>query len=107
MIKRFSTLDIGVGEKELEAEVEQCMQDVGAAESMDTAAIATVADFTHGAILKGRVVNVMGNDVVVEVGLKSEGTIDISEFSEPEKIVPGMEVRDASAAGSRISEVFP
>jgi small subunit ribosomal protein S1 len=45
-----------------------------------------------GAILKGRVVNVIGNDVVVEVGLKSEGTVNISEFDDPTSIQPGQTV---------------
>jgi small subunit ribosomal protein S1 len=45
-----------------------------------------------GAILTGRVVNVIGNDVVVEVGLKSEGAVDIGEFDDPSKIEPGQTV---------------
>jgi len=43
-------------------------------------------------ILTGRVVDVIGNDVVVEVGLKSEGTVELSEFEDPKAIQPGMEV---------------
>jgi small subunit ribosomal protein S1 len=34
-----------------------------------------------GTILTGRVVDVVGNDVIVEVGLKSEGAIELSEFN--------------------------
>ncbi|HNX27392.1 MAG TPA: 30S ribosomal protein S1 [Phycisphaerae bacterium] len=45
-----------------------------------------------GQIIKGRVVDIIGNDVIVEVGLKSEGSIDISEFSDPQSIKPGQEV---------------
>jgi small subunit ribosomal protein S1 len=45
-----------------------------------------------GTILKGRVIDVIGNDVVVEVGLKSEGTIDINEFPNPDDITPGQEI---------------
>ena len=47
---------------------------------------------TVGAILKGRVLNVIGNDVVVEVGLKSEGVVDINEFEDPSAIQPGQEI---------------
>ena len=39
-------------------------------------------DFTPGTILKGRVVGFAGDDVVVEVGLKSEGLVDKTEFEE-------------------------
>jgi small subunit ribosomal protein S1 len=42
-----------------------------------------------GTILTGRIVNIVGNDVIVEVGLKSEGSVSISEFDDPASIVPG------------------
>jgi len=45
-----------------------------------------------GSVLTGRVVNVVGNDVIVEVGLKSEGTVDISEFDQPAEVKVGQEV---------------
>ncbi|MGB2823956.1 MAG: 30S ribosomal protein S1 [Phycisphaerae bacterium] len=45
-----------------------------------------------GAVLTGHVVGVIGNDVIVEVGLKSEGTVDVGEFADPGSIEPGMEV---------------
>jgi small subunit ribosomal protein S1 len=45
-----------------------------------------------GTVLTGRVVSIVGNDVVVEVGLKSEGTVDIGEFDDPQSIQVGQEV---------------
>jgi len=42
-----------------------------------------------GAILKGTIVSLIGNDVIVEVGLKSEGVVDSSEFDSPDEITPG------------------
>jgi small subunit ribosomal protein S1 len=92
MVKRFSTLDLGVSQKDLDAEIEQCMQDVGAEESMNTAAIATVAEFTQGAILRGKVVRIAGDDVVVDIGYKSEGFIPKSEFETLDEIEPGVEL---------------
>ena len=52
-----------------------------------------VQDFTPGAILKGRVSAVSGDDFVVELGLKSEGVLERSEFDEPENVNVGDEVR--------------
>src|SRR5687768_12943576 len=52
-----------------------------------------VQDFTPGAILKGRVSGVVGDDFVVEMGLKSEGILDRQEFDEPENVKVGDEVR--------------
>lgn len=44
-----------------------------------------------GTILKGRIVTQIGNDVIVEVGLKSEGVVDAGEFEEGE-IEPGKQI---------------
>jgi small subunit ribosomal protein S1 len=52
-----------------------------------------VQDFTPGAILKGKVSSVAGDDFVVELGLKSEGVLERSEFDEPENVKIGDEVR--------------
>jgi small subunit ribosomal protein S1 len=45
-----------------------------------------------GTILKGTIVSQIGNDVVVEVGLKSEGIVDAGEFDGPDEIEPGKEI---------------
>jgi len=45
-----------------------------------------------GTILKGTIVSQIGNDVIVEVGLKSEGMVDASEFDSPDQIEPGREI---------------
>ena len=45
-----------------------------------------------GNILTGRIVNIIGNDVVVEVGLKSEGTVALNEFEDPSSVQIGQSV---------------
>jgi small subunit ribosomal protein S1 len=45
-----------------------------------------------GTILKGKIVTQIGNDVIVEVGLKSEGVVDAAEFEDPEEVTPGREI---------------
>ncbi len=45
-----------------------------------------------GTILKGTIVSQIGNDVIVEVGLKSEGMVDAGEFDSPDEIQPGKEI---------------
>jgi small subunit ribosomal protein S1 len=37
-------------------------------------------------VVNGRVVRITDKDVIIEVGLKSEGVIPLSDFSEPEKV---------------------
>jgi len=59
-----------------------------------------------GAILKGKIVSQIGNDVIVEVGLKSEGVVDASEFDSPDEIEPEKEIEvlleDADSEGGLI-----
>jgi small subunit ribosomal protein S1 len=45
-----------------------------------------------GKILTGRVVDVIGNEVIIEVGLKSEGSVDLAEFDDPSAIKPGQPI---------------
>ncbi|MHC4386608.1 MAG: hypothetical protein ACYSUG_06415, partial [Planctomycetota bacterium] len=45
-----------------------------------------------GTIVTGRIVTQLGNDVIVELGLKSEGMVEASEFDDPEEIVSGKEI---------------
>jgi small subunit ribosomal protein S1 len=52
-----------------------------------------VQNFTPGAILKGRVGSLAGDDFVIELGLKSEGILERNEFDEPENVKVGDEVR--------------
>ncbi|MFP4217223.1 MAG: 30S ribosomal protein S1 [Planctomycetota bacterium] len=47
---------------------------------------------TPGTILKGHIVDIIGNDVIVEVGLKSEGSVEISEFDDPSALEAGQEI---------------
>ncbi|HEV8378210.1 MAG TPA: 30S ribosomal protein S1 [Tepidisphaeraceae bacterium] len=52
-----------------------------------------VQDFVPGNILKGRIGSIVGDDFVVELGLKSEGVLERAEFDEPEKVKIGDEVQ--------------
>jgi small subunit ribosomal protein S1 len=45
-----------------------------------------------GTVLKGKIVTQIGNDVIVEVGLKSEGVVDAAEFDDSSEITPGREI---------------
>ncbi len=51
-----------------------------------------IESLVPGTIVSGRIVGQVGNDVVVELGLKSEGVVEVSEFDSPDQIVPGQEI---------------
>ena len=52
----------------------------------------TLATMTIGQILKGRIVEITKDFVVVDVGLKSEGLVPIDEFDDPSDLRLGNEV---------------
>ncbi len=52
----------------------------------------TLHDIQEGEIIKGKVMGVTKEDVIVDVGFKSEGIIPISEFPEPLNIKVGDEI---------------
>jgi len=93
MVKRFSTLDIGLSQADLDAEIEAAMKDFSALDGANNAVIDSAANFAQGAILKGRVVRIAGDDIVVDIGYKSEGFIPKAEFEGGlEDIEPGTEL---------------
>lgn len=48
--------------------------------------------FSVGSILKGNIVEITKDHVVVDVGLKSEGLVPINEFSDPTKVALGEQI---------------
>ncbi len=52
----------------------------------------TLKDFTEGSIVKGKVLDVRGNEVLVDIGYKSEGAVPLSEFGEDAGVQVGDEV---------------
>ena len=61
-------------------------------EKEDTAGEGSVASMSTGEILKGIIVEVTRDFVVVDVGLKSEGLIPIAEFGDSDDITLGKEI---------------
>ena len=52
----------------------------------------TLKDFEEGEVVRGEIVSVGSDTVLVDIGFKSEGTISISEFPEPDKVKVGDEL---------------
>ncbi|MCA9751046.1 MAG: 30S ribosomal protein S1 [Gemmatimonadetes bacterium] len=52
----------------------------------------TLGSVTEGQIVKGKILGVSEKDVLVDIGFKSEGVINLSEFSDPSLLKAGDEV---------------
>jgi small subunit ribosomal protein S1 len=78
---------------ELGAELERLFGGADSAEAaLNAAGGGATQDLAPGAVLKGRVIGRAGDDVVVDVGLKSEGIIPINEWEDRSSIHIGDEI---------------
>ncbi|HEX41566.1 MAG TPA: 30S ribosomal protein S1 [Phycisphaerales bacterium] len=105
MVDRNIINKLGISEENLEQQLSEMFsqEDVALLESVLTK---KVDSNMPGSIIKGRIVTQIGNDVIVEVGLKSEGVVDAAEFNAPEEIEPGRMIdvllEDTDSAGGLI-----
>ena len=60
--------------------------------AMDALYEGTLANFTEGSIVTGRIIRVHDGDVTIDIGYKSEGVIDANEFKDLEENPVGLEV---------------
>jgi small subunit ribosomal protein S1 len=91
MVDRNIVSKLGLSEVELNEQVSEMFTDKDG-EFLEEVLQAKVDSRLPGTILKGAIVTQIGNDVIVEVGLKSEGVVDAAEFDDPEEIAAGNEI---------------
>jgi len=105
MVDRNIVNKIGLSQQELEQQVREMFGDEEN-EFLEEALKTKVDSLVPGTILKGTIVLQIGNDVIVEIGLKSEGIVDSGEFDSPDEISPGKEIEvlleDADSEGGLI-----
>jgi small subunit ribosomal protein S1 len=94
MIDENLIASLGITDDEASAFLSTALGTRGAgATAMDELLTKQVASFTPGSILEGRVIGFTGDDVVVEVGLKSEGLIKREEFDNAAELKVGDKVQ--------------
>jgi small subunit ribosomal protein S1 len=91
MVDRNIVNKLGLSNEKLEEQVNELFGEQEN-EFLEQALQKKVDSRLPGTILKGTIVSQIGNDVIVEVGLKSEGIVDASEFDSPDEIVQGKEI---------------
>ena len=91
MVDRNLIESLNISDEEIDAQMSAALGE-DFSESQLGELVKEAGEHSPGSILIGHVVNVIGNDVIIEVGLKSEGAVDISEFDDPDSIKQGQEV---------------
>ncbi len=93
MIDETLIASLGVGDDEAMALLGEVFgSKAGAEDSMDDILVDQAADLRSGKLIKGRVIGFAGDDVVVDVGLKSEGLIPKEEFPNLNELRVGDEI---------------
>jgi len=91
MVDRNIVNKLGLSKEKLDQQVSDMFSDKEN-EFLEETLQAKVDSRLPGTILKGTIVSQIGNDVIVEVGLKSEGVVDADEFEDTGEIEPGKEI---------------
>ena len=81
--------DLGAEDTEAEAMVAQELGQAVADGDMESLLSDQIGDFKPGTILKGKIIGKAGDGMLVEVGLKSEGVLNFSEFDQPDEVQIG------------------
>jgi small subunit ribosomal protein S1 len=89
MVDETLIASIGVDDGEAEKLIQEALGDAFATEGMDALLSDSIANFTPGKLIKGKVIGFVGDEIVVEVGLKSEGLIPKDEFDDPALVKVG------------------
>jgi len=51
-----------------------------------------LTDYKEGEVVKGTIVGIQGDRVIIDIGFKAEGSVPVSEFDDPSQIIPGQQV---------------
>ncbi len=92
MVDQNLIRDLEISDAEIDAEFQASIAGLEGEQLMEGALVGQVADSSEGSILKARVIGVSGREVLLDVGLKSEGVIDIGEWDDPSQVQVGSEV---------------
>jgi small subunit ribosomal protein S1 len=91
MVDRNIINKLGLSNEKLQEQIGEMFGD-GETQYLEQVLQRKVDSRLPGTILKGTIVSQIGNDVIVEVGLKSEGVVEAGEFDSPEDMAPGKEI---------------
>jgi len=91
MVNRRLFAQYKLTDEDIEHEVQESMGESGP-EEMQAFYEESGRDFDSGSVLKGKVVRVLDDTVIVDVGYKSEGVIALYEFGDPQNVQVNDEV---------------
>jgi len=92
MVDRILIEQLGIEDKQAELMVAEALGQNVADGDMDTLVATQIGELKIGAIFKGKIVGQAGDFYLIELGLKSEGMLDKSEFDNPSAVEIGDDI---------------
>jgi len=80
-----------LNQEELDRQMQEALAAVSS-EEMGEVYNQSVKNFEADSILRGKIVNIINDDVIVDIGYKSEGIIPLEQFEDASKVQEGDEV---------------
>ena len=91
MVNKLVLEKYDIKQEEIEKELEEIIGS-GGIENIEAAFDTSIKNFDLGTILRGRVLGVIGNNVILDTGYKSEGIVPLSEFDTAEDVEVGADI---------------
>ena len=84
--------DLEVTDADIDAQLQEAFGEDFQLETLESVVDDSLSDYGEENIMKARVIGTSGREVILDVGLKSEGIVDIGEWNDPAEVTPGLEV---------------
>ncbi len=91
MVNKFVLEEYDIKQEEIEKDLEEIVGS-DSLEKIEAAFDTSIQKFDLGTILKGRILGVIGNNVILDTGYKSEGIVPLSEFDSAEEVEAGADI---------------
>ena len=91
MVNKLVLEEYDIKQEEIERELEEIVGS-DSLEKIEAAFDTSIQKFDLGTILKGRILGVIGNNVILDTGYKSEGIVPLSEFDSAEEVEAGADI---------------
>ncbi|MHC4320880.1 MAG: 30S ribosomal protein S1 [Planctomycetota bacterium] len=91
MVNKLVLEKYDIKQEEIERELEEIIGS-DSLEKIEAAFDTSIKNFDLGTILRGRVLGVIGNNVILDTGYKSEGIVPLSEFDTSEEVEVGADI---------------
>lgn len=85
MSQKLETKENRGGMSDLDRDLEALL----AEEDMESLLEETMQNFKEGEVVRGKIIEILDDRILVDIGYKSEGVVPLYEFPMPEKLAPG------------------